>query len=299
MTTFFDDIDKNALDTLNKGFPSGGSFKVSADLKTGNDVTVASSATRSFKGDKESVVAVIEPKFVYAPQNLEVNAKFSTASEYSLGATLKNLAVDGSKISVTGTQKSGSNSVKAAFQFSNDTVAVKSAVTVPDDMEDQPIKADASLVTGLDNFTVGLSVNHATSYDDGVSQDSATNYGAKVAYGEPDFQVAATYTTGDKSECTASFYQVKDSVKFAAQFVYDTASKATSAVFGADYKYASDTSIKSKVSVKGSDFRTGVALSQNWTSSTTVTIAADVNALSVLGSNSGAAHSFGVEVKLQ
>lgn len=101
---------------------------------------------------------------------------------------------------------------------------------------------------------------------------------------------------------SSSFWQkLSDAVTFATSFSVDAGKGAApGATVASEYKYAADTTLKSKFAVTPSkDFRVGLAVTHNWNSAAAVTVGADLNALTLLGTNKGDAHSFGFEIKLK
>jgi hypothetical protein len=297
MATQFDDIGKNASDLLSKGFPASGSFKVSASTKTPSGVSVDASAKRVYKGGNDSVELILEPKWSWSAHNVEFTGKLTTTDNYEGGVSVKNLGVDGTKLSATVIKNAGGSSIKVGSDFKNSSVAIKDSIVYPDDTAEKPIKITASGVVAYNDANIGAKVNYAT----GGKSDASLSWTAALGYAQGTWEASASLA--DATNAAASFWQkVTDHVSLAANFNVDLAadSPASSASFGSVYKYDTDTTVRSKVSVsQKSDFRVGAGLTQSWNKCTSVTIAADLNALQIMGSNSGNAHSFGMEVKFQ
>jgi hypothetical protein len=308
MATFYDDLGKNADDLITKGFPAEGSVKVSTETKTANGLTLVTTGRKFVKNSVEGVEVLLEPKAVWAEKNVELTGKISTDSAYEAGVSVKDLGAKGSKLSLTVNQAKTGNSLKAGADFKNENVAVKAAVTYPDDAAAKPINAEASAVVAYEKVNVGAKVNYATAFTkDNKETASSFFWNAKVGYLQPLYQLVGYFNNANKSNVVGgSFYQeVTPAVKLGASFSVDRANEkaAPAASVSGDYKYAADTLVKSKLSVFSKDaakeLRLALALQQNWTSSSTVTIGADLNALQLLGSNQNAPHSFGLEVKLK
>jgi len=303
--TFYDDLGKNADDLINKGFPAEGSFKVSTETKTSNGVSLVTTGRRFFKNGNENVEALFEPKFNWTEQNVEVTGKLSTGSEYETGVSVKDVGAKGSKLSLTANQNKAGVSAKTGVDFKNESIAFKSAVTVPDDFAGKPIGVEASAVAAYENVNVGSKVNVATAHTQGDKETALSFFwNLKAGYLQPLWQAVAWFNNANKSNVVgASFYQeVTPAVKLGTSFSVDrlAANPSPAANVTGEYKYASDTVLKSKLGVNAAkDLRAGLALQQNWTTSSTVTVAADLNALQLLGTNKGDAHSFGVEIKLK
>eukprot|EP01128_Nolandella_sp_AFSM9_P009415 TRINITY_DN6017_c0_g1_i1.p1 TRINITY_DN6017_c0_g1~~TRINITY_DN6017_c0_g1_i1.p1 ORF type:complete len:316 (+),score=106.94 TRINITY_DN6017_c0_g1_i1:55-948(+) len=295
MATYFDDIDKSSNDLFKKGFPVNGSFKVTSEFAS-DDASVVASAERTVSKGADKVTATIEPKFTFKDYNIEFTPKLTTNQNNSFSLNLKNYLGESSKFALgVVTTKAGAagNSFTAGYEIKTANVAAKVGLTFPDDSEENPVKASANVGTVYEGVTVGASANFTSSYDDGESHDGVTAFAGKIGYGG----AVIKYESGDDAKCTASYFKQNDDIKLAGKFDYNTVSHKSAVAFGADWKYAADTTIKSKLSVAGDNFRSGFSLSQQYTPAATVTIAADLNNLALLGSNSGAAHSFGVEVK--
>jgi len=305
MATFYDDLGKNADDLIIKGFPAEGSFKVSTETKTSNGVSLVTTGRRFFKAGNENVEALFEPKFNWAEKNVELTGKLSTNNEYEVGSSIKDLGTKGSKLSLTANQSKAGIVVKGGVDFKNENVAVKTSVGAPDDLSGKPINVEASAVAAYENVNVGGKVNVATAHVKG-DKETATSifWNLKAGFLQPLWQSVAWFNNAkDSNVVGASFYQdVTPAVKVGTSFTVDrlAANSAPAANVTSEYKYAADTVLKSKLGVNSAkDLRVALALQQNWTTSSTVTIGADLNALQLLGTNKGDAHSFGVEVKLK
>jgi len=302
---FYDDLGKSADDLINKGFPAEGSFKVSTETKTSNGVSLTTTGRRFFKNGNENVEALFEPKFNWAEQNVEVTSKLSTSSEYEAGVSLKDLGAKGSKLSLTANQGKTGVSAKPAVEFKNENVAVKTSVAVPDDFGGKPIAVEASAVAAYENVHLGSKVNVNTAHTQGDKETALSFFwNLKAGFIQPLWQAVSWFNNANKSNVVgASYYQeVTPAVKLGTTFSVDRLANnpSPSANVVGEYKYAVDTVLKSRLGVNPSkDLRVGLALQQNWTTSSTVTIAADLNALQLLGTNKGDAHSFGVEIRLK
>jgi len=306
MANFYDDLTKSADDLIGKGFPAEGSFKLSTETKTDNGVTLTTTGRRFFKGTDEFVEALFEPKFTWAAQNVEFTGKFSTLAEYETGVSVKDLAGKGSKFSVTGNQGAKGWSVKPGGEFKNENVATKLAVTVPDDRVGKPVNVEASAVASYEKtYNLGGKVSYNTGFTKGSAAVEPTlSWGVRAAYVAPLWSdvIGVSQSAGSQVATGAYYQKVTDATTLAATMSVDrlAAAPAPAASVAGEYKYAPDTTLKGKFAVTAAkDFRLGFALAQNWTTASTVTIGADVNALNLLGSQKGAAHSFGVEVKLK
>jgi hypothetical protein len=294
MADFFEDVGKSADDMFAKGFPSGGLFKVSSETKTSNGVTFTSSASRSVKKGAEVVEAIIEPKFNVNQYDTELTGKFSTLSNYELGVGKKNIGLDGSKLSLTATQAAATTRVKLGFDVKQEQFAIKSSFDYPlDESASNPAKASASAIVRYGDFAIGDQIGYKLGGD-------SVDWSIKVGYFQPSYQVVGNYNHTDNRDCGVSFYQkVTNALRFAAAFKIDRNKKnPPAAQIAADYQYTDVIGLKSKLAISGNAFRLGAALSQKWNSNATITLGADLNALELLGSAGGEAHTFGLEVKL-
>jgi hypothetical protein len=309
MATFYDDLGKNADDLIAKGYPADGSIKVSTETKTANGVSLITTGRRFVKSGQDGVEVLLEPKFNWAERNVEITGKLSTESAYEAGVSVKDLGAKGSKLSVTANQGKEGASYKGGADFKNETVAVKVSATYPDEPSSKPISADVSAVAAYENVNVGAKINATTAYTRGERETASSLFwSAKVGYLQPLWQLVGYWTNaaGNKNVVGGSFWQeVTPAVKLGTSFSVDRAAEkgSPSAAVSSEYKYAPDTIIRSKLGVSQpkdvKELRLGVALQQNWTTSSTVTIGADLNSLQLLGTNQGAPHSFGLEVKLK
>jgi len=305
MATFYDDLGKNADDLIGKGFPADGSVKVSTETKTSNGVTLTTTGRRFVKGGQDGVEVLLEPKYNWAAQNVEVTGKISTESAFEAGVSVKDLGAKGSKLSLTGNQAKTGSSVKVGADFKNESVAVKTAVTYPDDANVKPVNVEASAVASYDIVNFGAKINFASAYTKSEKETASSLFwNLKLGLLNPLWQAVGFYNNANNSNVVGgTFWQeVSPAVKLGTTFSVDRANEknAPAAAVAGDYKIAADTSAKAKVSVSSTkDLRLALALTQNWTTSSTVTLGTDLNALHLLGSNGGSAHTFGLEVKLK
>jgi hypothetical protein len=280
--------------------------KVSTETKTANGVTLTTTGRRFVKGGQDGVEVLLEPKYNWAAQNVEVTGKISTESVFEAGVSVKDLGAKGSKLSLTGNQAKTGSSAKVGADFKNESVAVKTAGTYPDDANTKPVSVEASAVAAYDIVNFGAKVNFASAYTKAEKETASSFFwNAKLGLLNPLWQAVGFYNNANNSNLVGgSFWQeVSPAVKLGTSFTVDRVNeKAASpaASIAGDYKIAADTSAKAKVSVShAKDLRLALALQQNWTTSSTVTLGTDLNALQLLGSNSGSAHTFGLEVKLK
>jgi len=305
MATYYDDLGKTADDLIIKGFPADGSVKVSTETKTANGVSLITTGRRYVKNGQDNVEILLEPKFNWAEKNVELTGKISTDSAYEAGVNVKDLGAKGSKLSVTGNQGKTGASVKAGADFKNEHVAVKTAVTYPDDAASKPVNVEASAVGAYENINVGGKVNFATAYTKSEKETASSFFwNAKAGYLQPLWQLVGFFNNANNSNVVGGTFsqEVTPAVKLATSFSVDRLSDKAgpTAAVSSEYKYAPDTLLRQKITLTGDkQLRLGLALQQNWTSSSTVTIGADLNSQQLLGSNGGSPHSLGLEVKLK
>jgi len=308
MATHYDDLGKVADDFIVKGYPAEGSVKVSTETKTANGVSLITTGRRFVKNGQDGVEVLLEPKLNWAERNVEVTGKLSTESAYEAGVSVKDLGAKGSKLSLTANQGKEGASAKVGVEFKNENVAVKVISTYPDEPSSKPISADVAAVAAHQNVNVGAKINATTAYTKGEKETASSwSWSAKAGYLQPLWQLVGWWTNAPgKNIVGGSFWQeVTPSVKLVSTFNVDRNNEKGSpaAAVAAEYKYAPDTLIRSKLGVSQpkdvKELRLALVLQQNWTTSSTVTIGADLNSLQLLGTNQGAPHSFGLEVKLK
>lgn len=272
-----------------------GKFSTGADYETGVSLKDVAGKVRSFIQLFFFLLLLLStPSFLPSPSSLPpvISSPDPHPSQ-------------GSKVAVTGNQNAKGWSVKPAAEFKNELVAVKTSVVYPDDRVAKPVAVEASAVTAYENVLVGGKVNYATGFTaKGAAVDAATNYAVKAGFVQSLWQAVASFSQAAGSNVVGATYfqKVTDATTVGTSFSVDrlAANASPAASVASEYKYAADTTVKSKFAVTpAKDFRLGLALQQNWTSASTVTIGADLNALSLLGTNKGDAHSFGFEVKLK
>jgi hypothetical protein len=304
MAKFYDDIGQDSNDLLTKGYPVNGSLKVSAETKTADGVSLIATIRRFVKDKAVAVELGLEPKYEWAARNVELSGNVNTSAEYSGTATLKDVGTKGTKIGVTASSNAKGVSYKATTSLKNDNAAVKAAGTFA--LGDKPIVLEGSVVYAYEKrFFGGLSGNFTTSSGD---KNAVVLGGAKVGVEQGDIQAHLSGNLTEKNLLIGVgwFQKISSALKIGANAIVDAKQVAgPAATLGSEYKFDDLTALKNKVGVQyhsdGSkpwEARLGVGLKHALSSNLTSTIAADVNVRQLLGTNAGADHSFGLEVKL-
>lgn len=196
-------------------------------------------------------------------------------------------------------------SLKGGVDFKNERFAGRLTITYPQDAVSNPVLVDSSVVVAVQDIRLGSRVNFATAHVRGEKETSSSTYwNFKVGLMQPMWQAVAWFHKAALNNLMgATFYhEVTPNVRLATSFSVDrlAANAAPVGVVAGDYRYASDTLLKSRLAVNAAkDLRLALAMTQNWTANSTVTFGADLNALQILGTNKGDPHSFGVEVNLK
>jgi len=334
MAKTYEDIGKDAIEFITKGFPNAGTFKVTAETKTPNGVSVRSAGTRSFdfKDNNtvdEKISAEVEPKLKV--DDIEISGKISTAGEYEAGVTYENVFTKGAKATLTATQSDrDGNAIKGSAAFKNEDFSVKAALKHP---FKQPTHVNWSGEATYRHEKVFAGVS--ATFDQAVKGKETPekdqpkdklNYNLKGGYVAHDQQfVISVENQPNKDKKTIAVSPILSI--FSVNYLY-VLSAALKFGFGAsvekknlqgpavhtstEYKVDKDTVVKGKLSFVNSaaaedrDIRLAVAVKQNVTERVNVTVGADINARALLQTPRGPAnlgstkpHSFGFEVKFQ
>lgn len=323
MSKFYDDIPKDVKDTLDKGFLSGGAFKVSVDTRTADGVSVTSTVVHVVreKDGKQTVdvAAAIEPKFDWKAHDMELNTRLSGSGNYEGELVLKNFfGAAGTKLAVKAVEE-GPKSVKAlgSVTYQNDKVAVKTSVTYPFSLS-KPISFGLNSALIYNNFYVGGIVNYDTAFEkeEGVLKEPSVSYGASVGYnsnkGYSGFATLRNYPLVDIRDYELSlgwFNKIDAHLKYAVSVAADQSGRrGVTSIIGAEYRFDDFTTVKGKMTVNTvkpekldkyeQDYRAGLAITQRINSHVIASVGADVNILKVLGANSkGPSTTFGFELK--
>jgi hypothetical protein len=334
MAKTFEDIGKDATEFITKGYSSPGTFKVIAETKTPNGVTVKATGTRSFDfKDKDNIEEKLsgEVESKYKFDDIEVSNKFSTVGEFEAGVTLENVATKGTKVNFTGAQsdKDG-NSLKGSVAYKHDQFSGKAGVKFP------------FKVASYANWNGELTYRHDNLYAGAeIKFDKAIRGGPEVAEkDQPNdrtfWNIKGGYLSSDQQFVLAIENQLNKDKKTSGQvpilnllninYLY-TLTSALKFGFGAsverhnakgtelhaatEYKADKDSIFKSKFSVVNApvaddrDFRLALTLKQNVSDRVNVTVGADINARALLGTPGKSTlgttkpHSYGFELKFQ
>jgi hypothetical protein len=329
MAKAFEDIGKESVEFITKGYPNSGTFKVACETKTPNGVGLKATATRSFDSKGEKIGAELEPKFDWQQHNIELSGKLATGGDFEGGVTFNDIATKGAKVSFTGFQSDGSGSAaKAVASYKNEQATAKAGVKFPF-RDNTHVNWNGEVTVRHENIHAGADVRFdqavPAANPEGEQPKDRFLYNFKAAYVTSEFQAMAhAEDQVNKEKTTLSKYPVYHLLNF--NFLYAVTSaikfgfgasvernnaRGVELSAGGEYKVDKDTVVKGKFSVVQAakpddrEFRIGLAAKQNLSERVNVTVGADVNARALLGAPGGASlgatkpHSFGFEVKFQ
>lgn len=306
MSIFFDKLGRPAEELLGKDFPSDGTVRVVAETKTSNGINIKATANRTQKDGDEKVGVVFEPKYTWASRNIELTGKLTTDNEYEAGVSVIDLAGSGSKFGVFGIQNKKGWSLRPAVEFQNETVAVKASVVYPDDPKSKAIVTEASAVVSHDkNLYLGAHASYNLAHSQNEKDVGAIfSWALRAGYIQSSWQAIGWFKrTPTSNNIGTSYHQALLGAIVGMSFNYDrlAANASPAAAIGCEFKHGLNTNVKTKLTVTPSkDLRLGLAIQQSaWSPSTTITFGADLNALQLLGSNKGDAHTFGIDINLK
>jgi len=312
MSKDFKDLGKESKDILSKDFISGNSLIFTGKIKTPNDIEIKGSVKRNFKTDaktkvtKENVEVLIEPKYEWKHQDVEINGKLSTSRDHSLGFVSKDLFTKGAKIDFQGTsnEKDGLT-LKLSPSYKSDSFSSQITCSYPflsyNKKTTQPLKWTIEgvfklferLYLGI-NFLIDKDYSNSKKKIDGV-----------VSHAKHNNVVSARFSFDHHEDSLVwglSYYQeLKNKTKLAADYELDA--KGPTAKIGGEYKVDDRTTLKGLAVVKSeagapTDYRLGLSFKQNVSKHLKATLCADVNVRHILGEGAGQAHSFGCEFEI-
>jgi len=315
MAIFYGDIGKECNDLLDKGYPTSGQFKISTEVKTPNGITINSSGRRYLKKGEEQVEAIFEPKFELKERKLELTGKLTTTQVFEIGASLKDLVADGSKISFNGVSDDRAGpGLKGELSFKNLIVAVKGSAQYPF-REDKSVKMNTGAVFRYQQFLLGVEINAdlLNTHQKTEKKSPGFLWNALFAYHTPtrcmngfiNNKAGEGADAKPQSILGLGWYQkVTEALKFGVQFSLDqNLTQGPACIVGGEYKFDGSTTLKGKFGVKVDkpekhpEFRLGLSGIQSISPYLTATLGADINVRSLLGNPLGENHSFGLELK--
>jgi len=308
MAKHLEDIGKDAKDLLTEGYPIDGTVKFTAQTSTFG-FTHKSTLSRSIKRDKsgvrEIVNAAFEPKFEFKEHKVEITGKLNSANEASVGASVRDIGTNGTKIEVnlTGSQRDGMGAVLST-SYKNNALAAKGKLTYPLNNPRKSIKINTEGVVHhtRSNSNVGVGVDVvlegevARIFTEGVVSHSAKDSQFK---GLVRYDVYESYLIWGLS----FFQKVNERNNWAFDITSENYNAKNTFSAGTEYKVDSDTTFKGKWRlIKQSDrvdYRLGASLKQKLSAHVVTTFGSDLNLRSFLGSSEGEPNSFGLEIKYQ
>jgi hypothetical protein len=288
-----------------KGFPTSG-FKVIAETKTPGPNQIAIKTTVS---GPEKLSLAVEPSYAWASPaaTWAYGLKGSWATNTAREGTVSfiDLGSKGTKFEVTSKVDAEATwATSGSGAFVNEYFNAKLTGTLPSAAS--PATANLDLVAQLpERVYWGVNAKYAN------KKEGAVEVNARLQMVAPD----DSYTIGvllnhqkDSSwDLSWLWYQrISYAVKYSWSFVTNSKANTTpSCVVGGEYKVDDVSTVRGRLSVAkpvesaDPNFRVALALNQNLSPHTIVTVGADVNASTFLGLKGGADHSIGFEVKLK
>jgi len=259
-------------------------------------------------GDREYVEVLVEPKLELKEQNIEINAKLSSAKDYTGGITLKDLLIKGTKLELTSTQNEKDGiTTKISTSFKNDILSTQLSLShpFPDKKSSKlPLKLNGELV-----FQYPFNFFWATNVSVDVGEKPKTKGEGVVGYYAKDWQVTTRGSREIESEKTywgvSFFHKLSTLVKYGIDFDADASAtdpRGPIAQVGGEYKLNEDTTLKGKLTVKQaseSDYRLALSSKQQFSKHFLATYGVDLNIRQLFGTYVGDSHSFGLEIKFQ
>jgi len=304
MAKFFEDIGQDSNDLLNKGFPNAGTARVITETKTGNGVSLTATGRRFVKDKATAVDLALEPKFDWSARGVEFSGTFNTSAEYSGSVTGKDLFAKGTKFVANIAQGPKGLTTKETVSFKNDNAATK-ASSVYTVNGDKPLVLEGSAVGAYEKrFFGGVNLNYTLALGD---KAAALLWGVKAGIDQDGVQGHLFANTTDKNLFVGAGWiqKISNALRIAANLTADAKQVAgPAATLGSEYKFDDLTTLKSKVLIqshtdgsKPVESRLGLGLKQSFNANVSATLGADVNVRQVLGTNAGADHSFGLDLK--
>jgi len=302
MAKSYGDIGKEARDVLSQDFLNDGTFRISHASKTKDNISVKTTFSRANPSGKETVTAVVEPKFDLNPF-VELNFKLSTNKDVTAGVIGKNFGVDGLKVEATGTQSERDGlTVNVSGYWSNPTLNGKVSLTAP--LASQKHKLTEEVAFKVNPQThIGLKGVYSVS-------DGAIDLFPTFGYSQGDHVVgiSAQYGVASKksSASISTHSKLTPASKLATDFKYELNpaknGELASLTVGIDYKVNPKTTLKVKgkgiaFANTNKDARFNLAVKHQLTPSTTLGIGADIGLSGALGFGPST-NSFGLEIKI-
>jgi len=290
----YKDLGKRLSDLLTKEFPSEKQEnKIEWKGTTANNVTFETSILTKKDG---SVLGTFTPKYktVYNGVLTSFLAELNTKKEFKGEVAFEDAFVGGLKTVLTGQSNNDDVFGTVGVEYRHD---VGSFNATADYGKSKGSTVKGGFVFGSQGFTVGASGE----YFIGLTEDSdLKEFTARVGYSASDFDAAAFGRLDgrgdeDKNELGASyFHRINSDLAVGTEVTFDTANAEVKPrlVFGTQYKFQNETTLKGKFDTTG---KLGLAFIQKMGKNATLNVASTIDTNNLSGK---AASTFGFTLTL-
>jgi len=245
------------------------------------------------------VDGTLEPEYKFPDYDIVVKGKLQTNNTFEGSVLFNNLLLKGSTLFVTDKlSDKGDKSIEAGVDYlSKDLGSLNLKVISPLDFDTSKIDVYTAFVGFYKGFSLGGDCKL------GLGNFKATSCNAILEYVKNDQALAffGKYEIkGEKKKKTfgVGYHQyINDSIRSSVDYAFEQLSKSSTLRFGTSYKFDENSSLKSRIVIRGKrDMRLGLVLKQNLYPSTKLTFTSDINTRLLLDNTAGdgAGHQFGV-----
>jgi len=269
--------------------------KVNTTLKTPNGVLIKASGSSHANGT--DVDGTLEPEFKLH-EHITIKGKLQTNNVFEGSFLVNDYLAKGSTLFLTDKYTDKHEKVvEGGFDYlSKDLGSVNLKVITNSDFDMEKTEFYGAAVGFKDGFSLAGDCKLS------ISDWKFSSYNGYLEYVKGDLSVAAFgkyEKKGDKEKKTlgVGYHQnIKENIRGAVDFSLELKSVTSLLRFATNYKVDDNTSIKTRLSLRGTrDFRVGFVLKQNILPTTKITFTSDINTRLLYDNVAeGVGHQFGV-----
>jgi len=298
----FDDLGKDGNKFFTRSFPSKGTVEISTEKDITDAINIKSSVERKMNEKESKIGLVFKPSLFTKFYGLNITTAGKIARTNQVGDHTVSVEVSPENfpdLSVEiGEEETEDQVVKyGQIGYSNEIINLSAKA---ENTNDHTTLSGSGILQWPDNVIWGFNGSMKKEDDKSASYD----WNAKIQFAFPKYSTTIFLNNTDAKLQLNWHQSVSDTIKFGTYFNINENLITPEFGVACENEIDPETRIKSKLEVfekSIKEYRLGLSYSKKLSqyNDTEVTVGADINARSFLGTTGGEQHSFGFEVKLK